>query len=306
MEFLIFGGTGFVGKNLERYLRKNNHKVISVSRSGGPEKLAVDITNEETFANIDSTPDVVVNCASVVPSKGRRTSDPAYLNDLFITNTTGGANIVNWARRKGVKKIINCSTLVVVKKPWPNPLIEQHSALPDGPHVGYSMSKLSQEQIMSECARNSMTDIIHLRLSAIYGAGMVSEGVIFDLMGAAKENEDIVLKDANRNFMDLLHVEDVCKGVERIAEKDFVGGTTIMNLASGNEISVLQLAEIIKKVTGSSSKIVNQDEKKHESRANIDTKKFLKFIGIPEFEFHNLAEGLEELVEFERSKNIFK
>ena len=303
MKFVIFGGTGFVGRNLEKYLKEKNHMVISASRSGGPGVFKVDVTKAETFSEIDFIPDVVVNCASVVPAKGKTSRDPQFLNDLFKTNAVGGANIANWAVKIGVKKIINCSTLVVTKKPWPFPLTEQHFELPEGFHVGYSMSKLTQEQIMSEYVKNSQTNILHLRLSAVYGPDMVQEGVIFDILDAAKKNKDIRLKNAGKNFVDLIHVQDVCKGIEEVAKRDFYKNSSKMNLASGKEISILQLTEKIKEVTGSSSVVKNDEEDKSANHANISIEKFLKFIGFKKYDFCPVERGLRELAENVESKS---
>ena len=302
MKFLIFGGTGFVGRNLGMYLKEKDHEVISASRTGGPGTVNVDITNPETFSRINSIPEVVVNCASVVPARGRKINDPEFLNELFVTNTIGGANIANWAVQRGVEKIINCSTLVVVKKPWPNPLTEEDFELPVGPHVGYAMSKLSQEQVMTECTRNSGTDVVHLRLSSIYGRDMVSEGIIFDILRAANDGIDIVLKDAEKNFVDLLHVDDVCKGIEKIANKDLFSGATTVNLASGTEISILQLAGIIKKLSHSCSNVLNQKQETRTNRANIRIDKFFKVINQADFPFRPLEKGLEELVSYQQIK----
>lgn len=303
MKILIFGATGFVGKNLQNYLKQRGHQVISASRTGGTANIQVDVTNKGAFSTIDSVPDVIVNCASVVPAKGRHSNDPFFLEDLFQTNVIGGANIANWAVEKEVGKLINCSTLVVVKKPWPTPLTEEDCQLPQGNHVGYSMSKLSQEQIMLECTNNSNTDVVHLRLSAVYGAEMEHQGIIFDLLGSARDNKDIYLNNAEKNFIDLIHVIDVCRGIELVAQSEMQSLPKKINLASGNEISILELAEIIKEKTFSSSKIFNKIDSSEVSRADIDISKFLALTS-SDFEFLSIEKGIDDLLTNTKSRDI--
>lgn len=293
MKFLIFGGTGFVGSDLQNYIEQNGEEAIIVSRSGKNGSLALDITNEEEFSKINFVPDVVVNCASRVPAKNKTSKNSSFLNDLFQTNVIGAANISNWAVKMKVPKLINCSTLVVVNKPWPVPLSEDHFALPSGYHVGYAMSKLSQEQIMNHCVEKSETELLHLRLSAVYGKEMAPEGLIFNLLEKASKNETIGLTDAHKNSIDLITVRDVSKTIFLIGANRHNSTKNIVNVASGNEVTIFQLAEIIKKVTNSSSEILNSSTSSPASRAKIDVAKLQEAIGEEYNNFLSLEEGLK-------------
>ncbi|HET7360958.1 MAG TPA: NAD(P)-dependent oxidoreductase, partial [Salinimicrobium sp.] len=291
----IFGGTGFIGSALETYLKSKGEEVQSVSRSGNRGSLGIDITNESDFSKIGFVPDVIVNCASIIPAQGKKSSDPHFLKNLFLTNVIGGANIANWAVKHKIPQLINCSTLVVVKKPWPDPLSENAVNLPDGPHVGYCMSKLSQEQIMNQCVAGSATKLLNIRLSAVYGTGMLPNGLIFNLLNNLLSNKEIVLNDANRNTLDFINVVDVNKAIYAIAENGFEA--QIMNLASGKPISVMDLAETLKRLTGSSSKILNKETNKPTSKSNIDVDRLKKHIYEVYDDFIPLEEGLKAIVE---------
>ena len=296
MKFLIFGGTGFVGDALKKYIISRGGEAMTVSRSAGKAAFAVDIAEKANFSVIDYEPDVVVNCASRVPAKGISSTDPEFLKELFLTNVIGGANIADWAVRKNVKRIINCSTLVVVKKPWPNPLTEEHSRIPDGFHVGYSMSKLSQEQIMNQYVTGGKTELVHARLSAVYGEEMVPEGIIFSILESLRKDREVRLYDADKNSMDLVHVEDVARSIISIAEAPSLSWNTI-NIASGNEVSVLQLVEELKRLTGSQSEIINSNTENPPSRAQIDVEKLRSVIGNRFEEYTPLEKGLRGIVD---------
>lgn len=303
MKFIVFGGTGFVGRHLVSYLKARDCEVLSISRSGGANSLALDITKETDFAKINFLPDVVVNCASRVPAKGKTSKDPGFLEELFMTNVIGAVNIANWAVRKNVPKIINCSTLVVVKKPWPNPLSEEYTALPEGYHVGYSMSKLSQEQIMNECIKGSETNLMHLRLSAVYGIGMVPEGIICYMLEKMKDNKVIELTDAKKNTLDLIHVEDVCRAIHEVSVSEFGFEHEVINLARGEAVSLYGLAEVLKKLSGSGSEIKDEETEKSASPSKIDVSKLKERIGTAYKKFIPLEVGLLPIVESNMKNN---
>lgn len=294
MKFIIFGGTGFVGRNLVSYIKCRGGEVVSVSRTGGIDSVSLDINSPLDFNKIDTVPDVIVNCASRIPAKGNPSCDPKYLKELFTTNVVGGANIANWAVQNKVGFLINCSTLVVVKKPWPKPLREDFSSLPDGFHAGYSMSKLSQEQIMHECTKGTDTQLINMRLSAVYGNGMAQDGIIFSLLKKFEKNQTVELIDAKKNSLDLIHVVDVCKSIYKIGVEG--AKNDIINLARGEEVSIFHLAKLLKNITGSTSKIKDTVTKKPASKAEISVERLINNIGDVYHEFIPLKAGLNEIV----------
>lgn len=294
MKFLIFGGTGFIGASLYDYIKENGGEVISVARSGESHTLELDVGMVPDFRKIDFQPDVVVNCASRIPAGKNNSKDPEFLKELFTTNVIGAVNICNWAVSKAVPKIINCSTLATVKKPWPKLLLESSTDLPEGFHVGYAMSKLCQEQIMNEVVANSETKLLHLRLSSVYGKSMAQTGIIYQLLNTLQKNENISLTNAHKTEFDFIHVNDVCKVIYRLSIKKT--DNDLINLASGTPISLIDLAILLKELTMSASKINNTDSNTEVSNALISTNKLEKYIGTMFKSFTPLKEGLRSLI----------
>ena len=293
MKFLIFGGNGFVGNALVKHIELNGGEVLSLSRSGAKNSLAIDITQESDFEKINFHPGVIINCASQVPTLEKSSKDPEFLKELFLTNVIGAVNIANWAVKYSVPKIINCSTLVVVKKPWPSPLTEAYSSVPDGAHVGYSMSKLSQEKLMQQAVNGSNTTLLHLRFSAVYGTNMVPLGIIFSLLDKLNKNEEIKLFDADKNTFDFINVQDVIKIIFELSHQNFDNG--IVNLASGKPMSLMQLVTLLKTITGSSSIIKNTDTLAQASTALISIEKLSGLLG--QIDFMDIKEGLKLIVD---------
>lgn len=303
MKYAIFGGTGFIGGHLVNYLRDRGEEVLAISRSGKNDSIPVDITETEEFAKINFSPDIIVNCASRTPVKGKNSQNSNFLREVFLTNIVGGVNIANWAIKVRANKLINCSTLVVVNKPWPDPFLEEHIDIPTGSHVGYSMSKLSQEQILNEVLKDSPVELIHARLSAIYGLGMVEEGLIYYLLNNLTLEKEVVLYDAHKNTLDLLHVRDVSEVLYQISQ--FKAKYRIINVARGKQISVFTLAQVLKELTKSPSRLVDKETPNLPSKSNVSTKRLKEVLKDKKKGFISIQDGLEEMVQhFLNNKRI--
>ncbi len=293
MKILIFGSSGFIGTKVSGFLKMQGHEVFSISRSGNNNSMALDISDAKAFTQICFIPDVIVNCASRIPQSGKTSRNPEFLKELFLTNVIGAANISNWAVQMRISKIINCSTLVVVKKPWPNVLTEDCSGVPEGFHVGYCMSKLSQEKIMNEIVGKSETNLIHVRLSSVYGVGMAEEGILFNIKQQLKDNLEIKITNSNNSF-DFINVEDVCRSINVLAKVNIESG--VINLANGNPVSLKNLVELLKKIMNSTSTVIEYDSDIVNSEANISVEKLKMCIGDVYTQFIALENGLKDLL----------
>ncbi|WP_224999058.1 NAD(P)-dependent oxidoreductase [Cesiribacter sp. SM1] len=282
MTYFVIGAGGFLGSTLVKYLQQQGEEVYYSKRSVGAgdsaNACALNITDATQFTSVKAKPDVVINCASALPDPYKVFNDPAYLEQLFSTNVLGGANIMNWAAAEKIPRVINCSTLVVVGKPWPVPLKEGEKTYPKGGHVGYSASKLSQELVMSSIAEANGLSLLHLRISALYGPGMKAGGILHKLIGQAAAKENINLTNGNRVSFDFLHVDDAVKAIAHLAKLD-EWPEQVINLASGEEITLMELAEVICEQTGcSKEKIINKDDPHFSSRAKVDISLLEKYL----------------------------
>lgn len=291
MTFLIFGGTGFIGSDLTIYLRTKGHEVFTVSRSGSNSDFSLDITDAEGFDILNNiNPEVIVNCASKIPTGNTDSINSEILKEFYQTNVIGGLNICNWALKKNVRKIINCSTLAVNRRPWPDPLNEDYCSIPDGQHVGYAMSKLSQESIIKESLKNSTIKFCNLRLSAVYGDNMPEVGIIFFLIKKFKLNQPIDLINAESVEFDFINVQDVSKSILAISKNDSL--KEIVNLGSGVPIKLIGLAYLLKRLTNSSSIISNNENHKPLFKARIQITLLKSLIGDVFNQFLPLDKGL--------------
>lgn len=293
MKILIFGGNGFLGKELKQLLKNSNYDIYTVSRSDIDVNFKVDISNFNDFDNLPKDFfNVIINCATILP--GGDYLENSYLDKIYKTNILGAQNICKWiAGQRSIKKIINCSTLVVVKKPWPINLSEDVNTYPEGKHVLYSFSKLGQELLFSTFANSNNVILSQIRFSALYGRNMNSSGIINNIIEQIRNIKVVKLTNATKVNADFLYVEDAARIILATIEKDFHG---ILNGASGNETSILDLAEIIKRnFNDQSIKICNSESSDFlEDRAVICVKNLKKIIDTNSF--ITLDEGIKRIL----------
>lgn len=256
MNILVFGGNGFLGLELENELKNTNYNFFSASRNANS-GYTVDLSNFEEFTNLPSNFfDIVINCATILP--GGDILDNDYLNKIYKTNILGTQNICKWiSSQKSIKKIINCSTLVVVNKPWDYNLTEDAKTYPTGNHVLYCSSKLMQELIIETIGINYNIDYMNIRFSSIYGKNMSKSGVIWSLYQQGINNDLIKITNGNKISFDFINVNDAARILVAAIESQKNKG--ILNAASGEEISLLELASIVKKNISESIEIENDD-----------------------------------------------
>tara|TARA_B110000091_G_scaffold209539_1_gene250878 strand:- start:1102 stop:1980 length:879 start_codon:yes stop_codon:yes gene_type:complete len=276
MKILIFGNSGLVGRELELYLTTLGHLIIGVSRNGKSD-YNFDISNFDCFKQILEVPDIIINCASILPTSKEESLDAKYLKKLFEVNLFGAINIVKWAKIKKIKKIINFSSLSVNQKPWPVPLLENNTNLVTGNHTGYSLSKLCQEKMMTEVGFENKISIIHLRLSAVYGEKMKREGIIFFLQKFIDNNKNIEITNGLKTSFDFINTKDICQVIAKLLNLNIPKG--VYNLASEEEIKLIDLAKLIIKIKHSNHQIINNESNKEISRALIDCTKIKNYLG---------------------------
>lgn len=291
MKILIIGGNGFLGNVITSLLSEMDFECYTVSRSNSKSNYNIDISDFKDFSKLPNDFfDVLINCATILP--GGDYLDNDYLEKIYKTNILGTQNICKWIDgQSSVVKIINCSTLVVVAKPWPVNLMEEEFTYPIGNHVLYSASKLTQELLFKTFASSKKIILSQIRFSALYGETMEWSGIICNLIDQAKKNKKIILKNASKVNADFLHVEDAAKIILATIESNFNG---ILNAASGNEVSILELANIIAGNFVETVEIeTSEEEDFQENRASICLDKLNRIIDTSLF--INLSDGIQKM-----------
>ncbi|MHA3965055.1 MAG: GDP-mannose 4,6-dehydratase [Candidatus Thorarchaeota archaeon SMTZ1-45] len=261
---LVTGAGGFIGSHLVENLIKIGANVRAFVRYtsngdiGNLKFVDTSVDNLEIFMGDLKDPyacrqamegiEYVFHLASVV-------SVPySYLNprEFFENNVFFILNILQAAQNIGVKAVIHTSTSEVYGTAEQIPIPETHPIKAQSP---YSASKIAADKIAESFYLSFESPVVIVRPFNTYGPRQSVRAIIPTIITQALSQNVILLGDT-RPTRDFLYVLDTVAGFIQVAKKaDKVLGKVI-NLGTGVEITIEKLAEKIKEITHSSSKIV--------------------------------------------------
>ena len=280
---LVTGGAGFLGRVVCRRLRERGAVEIVVSRSRD-----YDLTDAGDARRLfdDARPDLVIHLAARVGGIGANMAAPG---DLYVTNLLMGTHVIEQARRAGVSKTVLIGTICAYPKLTPVPFSENAlwDGYPEETNAPYGIAKkvllVHAQANRSQYGQNA----IYLLPTNLYGPrdnfDPASSHVIPALIRKcveAKARGDAVVDvwgtgNATREF---LYVDDAAEGIVLAAE--LYDEPEPMNLGSGQEISIRDLAEMIARLSGFEGKLVWDPSKPDgQPRRHVDTSRAEKTIG---------------------------
>lgn len=256
MRILIFGGTGFLGKNLVRYLLAKGHTVglyIRPRSSGGVKFVADgygllqihigDFQTETDFAAIVKGYDVVYHLiSSTVPG----VVDP--LQDIETTIKPSLRLFEACAKEKIKRLIFFSSGGTVYGIPKQIPLREENIGQPIS---SYGIQKQALERYLRFYNYNWGLPIVILRISNPYGKyqkAFKSQGLIANILGNYLMDKSIEVWGNGEAVRDYIYVDDVITAAERALY--YEGGEQIFNIGSGEGKTVNEVIQIIDRIIG--------------------------------------------------------
>lgn len=235
---LVTGGAGFIGGYVTRELVDQGRAVtvLTRGRTTTPDmtfvlkdhlsRFATEIASVEDLAGLLATfervrPATVVHSASNVEVT-KLFRDP-YL--AFQTNVTGTVNVLEAARRTGVKRVVDISSIGVLPTNQYEPIDAAHPILlaREGPGSGaYGAAKASGELFAFAYQRAYDLDIRIVRPSAVYGFGMQwhSANYMKEFVEPAVRGEKVRVPSGGRLPRDYTHVLDVASLTVRVVDCD--------------------------------------------------------------------------------------
>ncbi|HOW15066.1 SDR family oxidoreductase [Methanosarcina sp.] len=308
-KIVITGGAGFIGSHIAESLAKDGHEIVIVDNldpyysvalkkrntnivlnSGNATFINADVTDLDKIKDvIDSTVDYVFHEAA---QAGVRISveDPFKPNDV---NVLGTLNVLKASLDSGVKKVINASSSSVYGKVKYLPFDEQHPTEPVSP---YGVSKLAAEHYCRVFYEVYGLPTTSLRYFTVYGPRMRPDLAISIFTRKMLANEPITVFGDGKQTRDFTYIDDVVEANKRLINNKLTDGK-ILNIGDGNRISVNDLIENLRSITGSTSEIIYAGKQKGDTEdtlANIDLGN--KLIGYkPLFDIHK---GLNKFVDW--------
>jgi len=253
LKILIFGGTGFVGINIAAALLARGHDVTLFDRAALPRAahqafagyralLTVvqgDVTEQHSVDKIIAGGfDAIILGAAITAGPVRDAADPA---SILQVNLLAQVPILMAARRSGVRRIINLSSAAAYgAAALRNTLLDEETAC--DPVSLYAISKYASEKVAARLAALWQSDIVSVRLSAVFGPWERATGTRdtpsaqMQIIAALQRGEAILSRPGIRDW---IYAPDVADAVALLveAEKPEHG---LYNISTAREWSALQ------------------------------------------------------------------
>lgn len=297
-KILVTGGTGFLGKHLVRELRQRGANKIFI-----PEFPEYDLRKLADCQKAVKNQDIVIHLAAKVGGIGLNLEKPG---EIFYDNAIMGIQLMEEARKAGVKKFVTIGTVCSYPKFTPVPFKEEDlwNGYPEETNAPYGLAKkmlLVQGQAYH---KQYGFNAIYLLQVNLYGpednfdpkSSHVIPALIKKIFDAKVQGKNhIVVWGTGKSTREFLYVEDAARGIALATEK--YNKPEPVNLGSGFEISIKDLAELIAKLMNFEGKIIWDTSKPDgQPKRKLDTSRAEK-----EFGFRaktNFKEGLRKTIEW--------
>lgn len=294
---LLTGGSGFLGSKIADQLKKLGVKPII------PRSKTNDLKKLENAKKLVKGVDIIIHAAGNVGGIGYNREHPGT---LFYDNLIMGVQLMEEARKAGVSKFVAIGTICAYPKFTPVPFKESDiwDGYPEETNAPYGLAKkmllVQSQSYRDEFGFNS----IFLLPVNLYGPGdnfdpsssHVIPALIKKFIDAKREAaQSVTVWGTGKATREFLYAEDCAKGIIQAAEK--YNKSEPVNLGSSFEISIKDLANLIKNLTGYKGKIIWDSEKPDgQPRRKLDTTKAEK-----EFDFKaetTFEDGLKQTIDW--------
>ncbi|REK63297.1 MAG: GDP-fucose synthetase [Brevibacillus sp.] len=295
---MVTGGSGFLGSHVVERLRAAGCSRIIVPRSRD-----YDLRNQQTAMSLieQTKPDLIIHLAASVGGIEANRKNPGA---FFYDNLSMGIHLMEAARRGGVEKFVACGTICSYPKHAPVPFREETlwDGYPEETNAPYGLAK-KMLLVQSQAYRQQYGfNSIFLLPVNLYGprdnfdleTSHVIPALIRKCVEAKERNENhIVVWGTGQVTREFLYVEDAAEAIVLAAE--YYDGDQPVNIGTGEEISIKDLAELIARETGFTGEIRWDTGKPDgQPRRCLDVRKAREYFG---FQARvSLREGLRRTI----------
>ena len=279
MTILVTGGAGFLGSHLIDILLKKDEQVIcldnyctgniiNVEKHKDNKNFKLINTDISKKININEKVDEIYNLACPA-------SPVHYQADSIFTSVTcfnGTLNLLELAEKNSAK-LFHASTSEIYGDPLVHPQKESYwgNVNTIGPRSCYDEGKRIAETLCNDFSKFRNVDVRMVRIFNTYGPRMnVKDGrVVSNFINQALRNENITIYGDGTQTRSFCYFSDLIDGFVKLMGLDKQpidtdGEIVPINLGNPTEFTMLELAELVLKLTNSSSKIIYRDLPKND------------------------------------------
>ena len=302
MKILITGGAGFIGSSLSDYLLKNsNAQVVIVDNflTGKQQNLPV----SDRFRFIKANANVFEDIASIFQTFGfdyvfhyaavvgvKRTLDNPV---LVLDDLQGIRNVLTLCKNTGVKRVFYASSSEVYGEPVHLPQHEHTTPL--NSRLPYAVVKNAGESFCRSYYQEYGLEYTIFRFFNTYGSKQSADFVVSRFIDAALENKPITIFGEGQQTRTFCYIDDNLEAtVNCLLQNKFIDD--VVNIGNDQEVSVIDLAQIIKRITNSKSEIIHHPalDEGDMTRRQPDIEKMKCLLNRP---LITLDDGLKKIIE---------
>lgn len=232
---VVTGGRGFIGSELRRRLLEAGRTAVSFDLHDGQ-----DVCDTAALERVIDVCDTVVHLAAYADLYEAR-ERPV---DAVRVNVLGTACVADVTRRRGGRLILG-STLCVYGN---QPAYPSDEEVRPNPSEIYAHTKLAAEEVVRGMVKSFGLRAALVRFPGVYGPGMRGSLAVARFMTAAQHGGDLEVHGDGLQTRTPMHVRDVADGLRAVIDATAAEG--VINLASAEEISAVDLAERIIALAG--------------------------------------------------------
>jgi UDP-glucose 4-epimerase len=266
MKFLITGVAGFLGSVLAKRLIEDGHEVRGIDdlSAGREDRVPSEVVFER--GDVNDVPklwtlmqeiDAVIHMAARVSVR----ESMQYPRDYNAVNVGGTVSVLEAMRDRGVKRLVFSSSGAIYGRQDHQPLSEDMHPNPESP---YAVSKLAAEYYIRTTGRLWNMETVSLRIFNAYGTGQQlppsNPPVIPQFFKQVLSGASVVVAGDGEQTRDFIYIDDVISAMARAATLTRYPEDTVINVGSGVETSLLDLAETIGGITKSSPQLLLNPE----------------------------------------------
>ncbi len=275
-KVLVTGAGGFIGSHLTERLVECGAKTRAFVHYRGDgqrgwleqsqalddlEIIAGDVRDPDFVLNAVKGMDVVFHLAALIGIPYSYHAPESYVQ----TNILGTLNVLRAARTFGLEKLVHTSTSEVYGTARYVPIDEKHPLQGQSP---YSASKIGGDKLAESFHLSFQTPVVTVRPFNTFGPRQSSRAVIPTIIAQCLTGQSIRLGNLSPT-RDLNYVSNTVDGFIKAAEKPAAVGQTL-NLGSGREISVGELAMLIGSLCGTEIRIESDAERQRPERSEVE------------------------------------
>lgn len=279
----VTGGAGFLGSFVVEKLRQRGAKDVFIPRIEDYNLVQQD----SIIRMLDvACPDVIIHLAAHVGGIGANRERPA---EFFYDNLMMGVQLMHEAWQRGVAKFVAIGTVCAYPKFTPVPFKEEElwNGYPEETNAPYGLAK-KMLLVQAQAYRQQYGfNAIYLLPVNLYGprdnfdrrSSHVIPAIIRNVLEAQEKGQDEIIQWGDGSpTREFLYVEDAAEGILLAAES--YDGPEPVNLGSGREISIKDLAALIGRLCGFNGRFVWDTSKPNgQPRRSLDTSRAETYFG---------------------------